>query len=225
MGVQVKMSEANELILDVDQLKAMGLHGEALYVIEYDLNSPITIGKNATEQEKDEIKKRNKEAIKIRNKMLFALNFQIRATKHLESSWLISSENLANARTALEAIKEDMRAKGFDNVDKRIRIIPILTNETGFENYEDMKVQFLLQFATEHIQYCDKGLEEQRMPRSSLWRCKKAIEILQAHVESLKKKDAQGEVKDTIAILDDKTQQCEAMILKIEEDTKADKQV
>ncbi len=216
-------TQSNELILDAEALKTMGLHGEALFVIEYDLNSPITIGSNATEQEKEEIKKRNKEAVKIRNKMLFALNFQIKATKHLESSWLISSEHLDDAKTALEAIKDEMRAKGFDNVDKRIRIIPILTTETGFENYEDQKVQFLLQFATDHIQYCDKGLEEQRMPRSTLWRCKKAVEILQAHVETLAKKDAQGEVKDTIAILDDKTQQCEAMILKQEEEDKANK--
>jgi hypothetical protein len=217
------MSEETELILDIEQLKAMGLHGEALFVIEYDLNSPILIGTHVTEAEKKELSERNKKAIKIRNKMAFALKFQIKATKHLESSWLISEDRIEEAKKALEEIKAEMKQCGFDNVDKRVRIIPILTTETGFENYEDMKVQFLLQFATEHIQYCDKGLEEQRMPRSTLWRCKKAVEVIRELTEELKKEDAKHEIIDTIAILDDKVQQAEAMVIKLELEQKENK--
>jgi hypothetical protein len=213
------------LILDREKLETMGLHGEALFVIEYDLNSPILIGEHATEDEKKELEKRNKEAVKIRNKMAFALKFQIKATKHLESSWLIDRERLESAKIALEALKEEMRSKGFDNVDKRVRIIPIYVTEVGFENYEDMKVQFLLQFAAEHIGYCDKGLEEQRMPRSTLWRCKKAVEIITELKEELKQESDKNEVTDTVSILDDKVCKAEAMVMKLEEEAKENKNV
>jgi len=217
--------DENNLILDAKECAKMGLHSEALYIIEYDLNSQIVIPKNATLQEKKEIEQRNKWAEEIRNKMKFALKFKIMATKHLESSWLIAKKRLPDAQAELQAIKDEMKLRGFDNVDKRIRIIPILTTETGFENFEDMKVQFLLQFATEHIAYCDKGLEEQRLPKSSLWRCHKAYEIINTLAEELKSEDAKSEVKDTANLLDDKIQQVEAMILKQEEEEEANKQV
>lgn len=214
-----------ELILDVESLAKMGLHGEALFVIEYDLNSPILIGQHATESEKKELSERNKRAIKVRNKMAFALKFQIKATQHLESSWVISGDRLEEAKQQLEEIKAEMKAANFDNVDKRIRIIPILTTDIGFESYEDTKVQFLLQFCTEHIQYCDKGLEEQRMPRSTLWRCKKTVEIVRELVNELKREDAKHEVIDTITILDDKCQMVESMIIKQEQEERENKQV
>jgi len=206
----------NELIFEKADAEKLGLHSEALYIIEYDLNSRRQIPKNATEELKTELEEYNKRANEIRNKLFFTLKFRINATKHLESSWLIAKERLSTAVTEIENIKAEMKAGGFDNVDKRIRIIPVLTTETGFENYEDQKVQYLLQFCTEHIAYCDKALEEQRMPKSSLWRCKKAFEIVNLLAEELKEKDNQNEVKDTAQILSDKTSEVEVMLEKLE---------
>ena len=206
----------NELIFEKADAEKLGLHSEALYIIEYDLNSRRQIPKNATEELKTELEEYNKRANEIRNKLFFTLKFRINATKHLESSLLIAKERLSTAVTEIENIKAEMKAGGFDNVDKRIRIIPVLTTETGFENYEDQKVQYLLQFCTEHIAYCDKALEEQRMPKSSLWRCKKAFEIVNLLAEELKEKDNQNEVKDTAQILSDKTSEVEVMLEKLE---------
>lgn len=252
----------NELIFDLKDAEKMGLHGEALYIVEYDLNSKRLIPKDyitcpnchshnetdkifiqkkaqvfcpdcgfnitdepiqhpITEAEKEERERYNKVANEIRNKLFFALKFQVMATKHLESSWLISKERLEDAVTAINLLKEEMKRGGFDNVDKRIRIIPIMTTEDGFENYEDQKIQFLLQFCTEHIQYCDKALDEQRIAKSSLWRCKKAYEIINLLADELKSEDSRHEVKDESELLSDKVSQVEAMIQKQEDEIKA----
>jgi transcription initiation factor TFIIIB Brf1 subunit/transcription initiation factor TFIIB len=252
----------DELIFDVQDAEKLGLHSEALYVIEYDLNSRRLIPKDyivcpncnthsetdkiyvqkqaelycpncgvnittqpiqhpITEADKEERERYNKVANEIRNKLFFALKFQIKATKHLESSWLISKERLGDAVVQIDALKAEMARAGFDNVDKRIRIIPIMTTEDGFENYEDQKIQFLLQFCTEHIQYCDKALDEQRIAKSSLWRCKKAYEIINLLADELKSEDSRHEVKDESELLSDKVSQVEAMIQKQDEEIKA----
>lgn len=245
----------DEIIFDVKDAEKMGLHSEALYIIEYDLNSRRLIPQDfkvcpkcdsrtenlktlfcqkcgadmanspvkssITEAEKEERIRYNKVANEIRNKLFFALKFQIMATKHLESSWLISQERLPEAVKAIDALKEEMRRGSFDNVDKRIRIIPIMTTEDGFENYEDQKIQFLLQFCFEHIQYCDKALDEQRMPKSSLWRCKKAYEIINLLADELKTEDAKHEVKDESELLSDKVSQVEAMMQRLDDEVKA----
>lgn len=216
------MSE-QELILNKEELEAMHLHSEAFYLIEYDVCSRKKIPKNISKEEKEDLEQYNKRAEAIRNKLFFSLKFRIMATKHLESAWLISKDRLPNADKELEAIKAEMKGYGFDNVDKRIRVVPILTTEEGAENFEDMKVQFLLQFLTEHIQYCDDALNEQRMPKSSLWRCKKAYEIVNLLAEELKTEDSKHEVRDTAEILSDKYSQVEAMLEKQEEEEKANK--
>ena len=174
-----------------------------------------------TEVDKEERERYNKVANEIRNKLFFVLKFRIMATKHLESSWLISKERLADAVTEIDAIKAEMKRGGFDNVDKRIRIIPIMTTEDGFESYEDQKIQFLLQFIGEHLAYADKGLDEQRLPKSSLWRMKKTYEIVNLLADELKSTDAQHEVKDMNELLSDKISQCDAMLQKQEDEAKA----
>jgi hypothetical protein len=174
-----------------------------------------------TEADKEERERYNKVANEIRNKLFFVLKFRIMATKHLESSWLISKERLADAVSEIDAIKAEMKRGGFDNVDKRIRIIPIMTTEDGFESYEDQKIQFLLQFCTEHIQYCDKALDEQRMPKSSLWRVKKAYEIINLLADELKSEDAKHEVKDCAELLSDKASQVEYMLQHQDDEQKA----
>jgi hypothetical protein len=212
-----------DLILDKKACEKIGLHSEAIYLIEYDLNSQLVIPKNATANEKKELEERNKKAEHIRNLMKFALKFNIMATKHLESAWLIAKERLPLAVEELEKIKGEMRSAGFDNVDKRIRIVPLMTTEAGFEDFQNMKTQFLLDFAMEHVKYCEKGLEEERLPKSSLWRCKKAYEIINTLADELNSEDARNEVKDTVSLLDDKIQLVEAMILKQEEEEEKNK--
>ena len=178
------------------------------------IKSPIT------ESEKEERVRYNKVANEIRNKMFFALKFRIMATKHLESAWLVSKERLGDAVTELDAIKAEMKKGGFDNVDKRIRIVPILTTEEGAENFEEMKIQFLLQFCTEHIKYLDDGLDNQRIAKSSLWRCAKTYEIINILADELKTEDAKHEVKDMAELLSDKISQVQAMMQAQEDEVK-----
>jgi len=120
----------DELIFQIEDAEKLGLHSEALYVIEYDLNSRRLIPKDykicpqcnshtdvkanncqrcgtniigeevhagVSATEKEEMERYNKVANEIRNKLFFALKFQIKATKHLESSWLVSKERLKDA--------------------------------------------------------------------------------------------------------------------------------
>jgi hypothetical protein len=208
----------DELILDKKACEKLGLHSEAVYLIEYDLNSKRLIPKTATKQVKDEIVQLNKKAVEIRNQMGYILTFKIRATRHLESSWLIAKERLEEAQVELENVKEKMKSYGFDNVDKRIRIIPVFVREENFESFEDEKAQFLLQFATEHIKYCDRMLEENRVSEPILWRVQKAYEIVNTLSEELKNRDAEAEIKDMASLLDDKTQQVLALKQKLEEE-------
>jgi len=204
-----------KIILDAETLAKMGIHGEAIYTIEYDLQSERKILKNATPAERKEAQARNKLARHFRNKVVHALKFNIRAYKHLESSWIVSEDRLEKAVEELSEISEEMRERGFENVEKRLKIIPILTTQEGFEHYEDRKAQFLLQFAMEHIKYIDKGLDEQRMTPSTLWRCKKAYSIISDLKEEVKnRQDLYDEITDTISLLDDKISVVEEEIAK-----------
>jgi hypothetical protein len=84
-----------------------------------------------------------------------------------------------------------------------------------------MKIQFLLQFCTEHLAYCDNALNDQRMPKSSLWRCVKTYEIVNLLADELKTEDAKHEVKDMAELLSDKISQVQAMMQKQEDEIKA----
>jgi hypothetical protein len=210
--------EKLQILLNEKELEKMGIVSKAIFTIEYDADSKRQIPKNATKAEKEEIQKRNKIAVKIRNRLLFSLKFKIVASQHLESSWIITREKLDVAIDELNKIKEEMKGFGFKNVDKRLRIIPILTTEDGYENYEEQKRQYLINFAMEHIQYCDKGLEAGRMAKSTLWRCRKAYEYITALAEELESEDAKLEVKDTNILLDDKIHLAEEMIREQEEE-------
>ena len=204
--------DKNEIVLDVKALEAMGLHSEEIYTIEYDLNSELKIRRNSTPEEKKQAQKMNQLAREFRNKLQFILKFKLHATKHLESSWIISKENLEIAVNALSELKESMQNKGFKDVDKRLRIIPILTTSEGFESYEEKKAEFLLNFAMEHTKYCDLAIKTKKMPRGTMWRCKEAYSIINALKEELKGNKRYNELVDTVGVLGERISLAEAAI-------------
>ena len=191
----------DKLVLNSKALGEMGLKCEEIYTIEYDLNSVLKIPKNISPEAKKEAQKRNRLAKEFRNRLHFILKFKLHATRHLESCWILSEKSLDFATEQLEAFKSDMKAKGFSDVDERIRIIPILTTEAGFESFTDKKAEFILEFAMEHIKYCEKAKKEQKIARGTLWRCKEAYSICATLKEELKGNKRYNELVDTVEAL------------------------
>lgn len=202
----------DKLVLDSKALEEMGLKSEEIYTIEYDLNSVLKIPKNISPERKKELQNRNKLAKEFRNRLHFILKFKLHATKHLESCWILSEKSLEFATGQLESFKSEMKAKGFHDIDKRIRIIPILTTESGYESYEEKKAEFILEFAMEHIKYCEKAKKEQKMARGTLWRCKEAYSICSALKEELKANKRYNELVDTIEALGESVARVEPLV-------------
>lgn len=225
-------NKPNKLVIDEKALERLGLHGETIYVVEYDMPSrfPLTKAQKSKltkEQLKaDEIFR--KLARKFRNDLIYELKFNLNATKHLESNWLIEGDKLEVAVDHIEEIKTEIKAKAqaykeFENIDEKIKIIPVFTTNEGFEHYEDKKAEFVLEFLMEHVKYTENGIKNQKIAQCILWRSKKAVEICSAHSEGLKGNERYDEIIDTINMLDDLNGQCEAFILTQKEDVKAKK--
>lgn len=216
----------NKLVIDEKALEELGLSGQTLYIIEYDMYSEkylTDIQKRKLTKEQREANERfNKLGRIFRNKLLFALTFKINATKHLESSWLLDGEKLDEAVAEIEGIKAQAKTKGFDDIDSRIRIIPIFTTPDGFESYKDKKAEFILDFIMEHVKMAEEGVKDKRMAQSTLWRCRKAVEICNSHIESMKGHERYNEMLDTVNMLDELNGQCEAF-LRTQKDEKAKK--
>lgn len=220
----------NKLVIDEKALEELGLSGETIYVVEYDMPSKFPLTKEQKRKlSKEEIiayEKFKKLARIFRNKLIFTLKFKLDATKHLESNWLLEGEKLDTAVNEIEAIKADMKNRGrgysqFEDADKRIKIIPIFTTVEGVEHYTDKKAEFVLEFIMEHVKYAEDAIKKKRMAQAILWRCKKAVEICSAHAEGLKKSDRYAEIIDTINMLDELNGQCESFILDQKEKAKA----
>jgi len=214
--------KSNKLIIDEKALEALGLHGSTIYTIEYDLYSEKTLSKKdkdrLTKEQRDANERFNKLARIIRNNVVFSLKFHLDAIKHLESSWLLDGEKLDIAVQEIEEIKAKAKTKGFNDIDNRIKIIPIFTTNEGFEHYEDKKAEFVLEFLMEHVKYAEEGVKDKRMAQSTLWRSKKAVEICNAHAEGLKKNERYSEIIDTINMLDELKGSCEAFLAEQKEE-------
>jgi hypothetical protein len=148
----------------------------------------------------------------IRNKIAFTLKFKLDAVKHLESSWFLNGDKLDIAVAEIEGIKAQAKTKGFDDIDSRIRIIPIFTTPEGFENYKDKKAEFILNFIMEHVKMAEDGVKDKRMAQSTLWRCRKAVEICNSHIESMKGHERYNEMLDTVNMLDELNGSVEAFL-------------
>ena len=213
----IKMSQkTSRLIIDAKALEELGLDPTVLYVVEYDLYSEKNLTKaqaqRMTQEQRDANKRFNKLARKIRSKIIFTLLFKLHAQKNLESSWFLDGDKLDVAVSAFEELKADAKRKGFLDIDNRVKIIPLITDSIGAEHYEDKKAEFVLEFLMEHVQYAEEGVKTKRMAQSTLWRCKKAVEICNAHADSLKESERYNEILDTINMLDELNGNCEAFL-------------
>jgi len=206
----------NKLVIDEKALEELGLSRQTLYIIEYDMYSEkylTDIQKRKLTKEQREANERfNKLGRIFRNKLLFALTFKINATKHLESSWLLDGDRLDEAVAEIEEIKAQAKSKGFEDIDRRIKIIPIFTTPEGHENYKDKKAEFILDFIMEHVKMAEEGVKNKRMAQSTLWRCRKAVEICNSHIESMKGHERYNEMLDTVNMLDELNGQCESFL-------------
>jgi len=195
------------LVLDEKALQKLGLYHEALYTIEYDLPSLIKDSSKFAKNESDRIKKgftdkQAREVHRLRTRLVFHLKYKLGAIRNLDSSWFIDESKLPKATELLNQLKDEFKEFGF-NMDKRIRIIPILTTREGFESYEDRKAEFLLQFLNESMKKVDKGLSNETMSETILWRCKKSVEIVESIAESLKHHTQYKVIGDTLVMLQD----------------------
>ena len=219
--------KTNKLIIDENALEALGLYGQTIYTLNYDMYSEkyfTNAQKSRMNTEQVEANKRfNKLARIYRNKLVFTLKFKLSATHLLESLWLVYGDKLDMAVDEIEQIKSSAKSKGFEDIDQRIKIIPIFTTPEGFEHYEDKKAEFVLEFLMEHVKYAEEGINKKRMAQSTLWRCKKAVEICNAHSESLKKSERYNEILDTINMLDELNGQCESFLCDQKEKRAKDK--
>jgi len=211
--------EIEKLVLDETALDKLGLGDKAVYLVEYDLNSERKIRKDLNAEQRKALQKRNQLARGFRNDLIYILKYHLRATRHLESCWIIEEKRLETAIKGLEELKAKMKGKGFTDVDKRLRIIPILTTEEGIQNYEDKKAEFLLELAMEHIRYLEKVERERRAGNGVIWKCKKAFEVVSELKDELKANKRFKELVDTVEILDELICRCDK-ILKVEKNKK-----
>lgn len=220
----VKM--VDKLIIDESALAQLGLHGETIYLVEYDMASELTITQDMklvkTEEEIRAIQAKNKLAREFRNDLLYMLKFNLNATKHLESAWWIDGANLDATISQIEELKNEARSKGFEDIDKRIKIVPVFTSEEGFQHYEDKKAEFVLEFLMEHIKYGQKAEDEGRISASTHWRMKEAVKICSVLSEELKEHTRYFELQSTINLLDELTAKCGIMIQEEKDQKKAE---
>lgn len=216
----------DRLIIDESALAELGLHSETIYLVEYDMASELKISEDdkisKTKEELDGIRQKNDLARRFRNDLVYLLKFKVYATKHLESAWWINGEYLDTTIAQIEALKAEAKEKGFGDIDKRIKIVPVFTNQEGFQHYEDKKAEFVLEFLMEHIHYGQDAEEEGRISASTLWRMKEAVKICNILAEELKENSRYFELESTINLLDELTTKCDAMLLKEREDKKAE---
>ena len=154
----------SKLVIDEAELERLGLFGQTIYTLNYDLYSEknLTKAKQAkmTKEQKEASKRFNKLARVFRNKIVFTLKFKLSAIHLLESLWLLDGDKLDLAVSEIEQIKTDAKRKGFEDVGERIKIIPIFTTVAGHESYEEKKADFILDFIMEHVKMCEKGIKD-----------------------------------------------------------------
>jgi len=190
-----KELDTEKLVIDKDALEKLGLIDTPIYLIEYDL----------PKESERFTKKMNRLLRQLRNKLNFALKFKILAMRNLDSSWIIPEERLAYAKEFIHQLKNEYKTKGFQgNIDRRIRIIPILTTKQEEETYADRMVNFLTEWITEAQETIIKGIKSKTLSEAGFWRVKKCFEDVHTHLTHpmVKRHKLVNQIRDDLQILD-----------------------
>lgn len=201
------------LILDKSALESLGLCSEVIYLFEYDIPSAFvnshtnTISKGYTKEQSEFFRE-------VRNKLMYALKFNLNAVKNLYSSWFITEDKLGESEKIANQVREDLIKHGFSDKAEKVRIIPILTTIEGYQTYEQRKEEFFLEFLGDSQKTIDKGNKDKKLSDSLLWRIKKSAEIVDTLKETLKdksKKTRYNEIVDCLTTLEDSIAQFESL--------------
>jgi len=216
------MSTKTPLVLDKNALENLGLKSEVIYLLEYDIPSAF---KNPQTKELSTLYTKEQAMFfrAIRNKLMFALKFKLHAVKNLYSSWFITDDFLEKSEKFAESLRTELIAKGFSDKADKVRIIPIVTTEEGFETFEARKEEFLLEFILESQKIMDKTLKEKRASDSLVWRANKTVEIVSILKESLAdktKKSRYNEIVDSLTALSDSISRFEQLKAQKEQKSK-----
>ena len=200
-----------KLILDKDALARMGLYGKVIFLVEYDMHSEWVIPEDTPVEEVKWITQRNKLARRFRNDLVYLLKYKLFATQHLQSCWIIEGKYLGTARAELEALKDKMIERGFKDADRRIKVIQIVTTPQDNEYYDTKKANFLLNFISEALGYCDRAEKSGELKKGTLWRVEKAFEIVSLLKEEVQNHKLYGEIEKGLAKLKTRTEKVKVL--------------
>lgn len=208
----------DRLILDKESLERMGLHAKIIFLVEYDMHSEWVIPEDIPSEEAKWIAQRNKLARRFRNDLVYLLKYKFYATQHLQSCWIIEGKYLEMAITELEELKRKMKERGFNDADRRIRVIQIVTTPQDNKYYDDKKAGFLLRFIQEAFEYCNKAEQKGTMHKSTLWRCEKAYEIVSIMKEEIGTHESYKIIEEGLSKLEKRIEQIKPLVKEEEED-------
>lgn len=193
-----------DLKVKTEELERIGLNPNAIYQISYDFPSRSKFFSKGV----------NQFLTSLRNSLNYTLKFKINAMQYLESCWIIEEAQLESAEAFLnELIKKFKEESSGLNLDKlfqskpienRIKIFPIFTTEEGHRQFENRKVEFLLEFAMEQINRLDRYQEKKKFLADVVWRGDRAYEIITTLKEFVKKNKKIEKVEQKLAILHEK---------------------
>lgn len=188
-----------------------------IYLFEYDIPSAYSMnvqieGKTTKVLAEGYTEEDAKFFQDLRNSIIYQLKTVLKAAKNLYSSWIIEEFKLDEAKIVAQFARESLIKKGFSDYAEKIIIFPLLTNDDGFQSYENRKADFYFEYVTqtqELIEKSQKDLTDKKgklsQISSSVWRAKKNLEIIGETKESLADKTSTSsrynELNDLIATI------------------------
>lgn len=197
----------DNLVLDKNALERMGLYAKVIHLIEYDLYSELKVSKDASVEEARWLSQRNKLARRFRNDLVYLLKYKLFASQHLQSCWLIEERYLNKAKVELGELIKKMKERGFHDADRRIKIIKIITTPEDNEYYNTKKANFLLNFISEALGYCDRSEKKGKLDKGTLWRIEQAYEIVSIMKEEVQGHKLYGEIEKGLIKLKERTEE------------------
>lgn len=195
------------LVLNKEALEKMGLYAKVIFFVEYDMHSEWKIPEDSSHEEAKWLAQRNKLARRFRNDLVYLLKYNLYATRHLQSCWIVEGKYLDVAKTELKELIKKMEERGFHDASRRIRIVRIVTTPEDNEYYETKKANFLLNFINEALGYCDRAEKKGKLEKGTLWRIEKAYEIVSIMKEEVQGHKLYGEIEKDLAKLRERTEE------------------